>query len=82
METRTIKKPTAFRLNENLVNKLKEKAIKENRSLNNYVECILMDVIYNEPNETTLEAVKEARAGKFAGTVDTSSMEAFVKSCE
>ena len=82
METRAIKKPTAFRLNENLVNKLKEKAIKENRSLNNYVECILMDVIYNEPNETTLEAVKEAHAGKFAGTVDTSSMEAFIKSCE
>ncbi len=37
----------AFRLNENLVSRLKEQAKKENRSLSNYVECILMDSIYN-----------------------------------
>lgn len=37
----------AFRLNENLVSRLKEEAKKENRSLSNYVECILMDSIYN-----------------------------------
>jgi hypothetical protein len=40
-----------------------------------------MDSIY-EPNDTTLEAIKEARSGKFAGTVNTGSMEAFIKSCE
>lgn len=77
-----IKKQTAFRLNENLVLRLKEEAKKTNRSLSNYVECILMDNVYNEPNETTIEAIKEARAGKFAGTVNTSNMEAFIKSCE
>lgn len=48
METRTVKKQMALRLNENLVNKLKEGAKKENRSLSNYIECILMDSIYNE----------------------------------
>ena len=47
METRTVKKQMALRLNENLVNKLKEEQ-KENRSLSNYIECILMDSIYNE----------------------------------
>lgn len=47
METRTVKKQMAFRLNENLVSQLKEQAKKENRSLSNYVECILMDSIYN-----------------------------------
>ncbi|MDR1980608.1 MAG: toxin-antitoxin system protein [Tannerellaceae bacterium] len=82
MEARAIKKPTAFRLDENLIDKLKAEAKKANRSFNNYVECILMDSVYNEPNETTLEAIKEARSGKFAGTVNTSSMEAFIKSCE
>lgn len=30
----------------------------------------------------TKEAIKEARSGKYAGTIDTSSMEAFIKSCE
>ena len=35
METRTVKKQMALRLNENLVNKLKEGAKKENRSLSN-----------------------------------------------
>lgn len=43
-----MKKQMALRLNENLVNKLKEGAKKENRSLSNYIECILMDSIYNE----------------------------------
>lgn len=82
MGAKVIKKQTAFRLNVNLLDKLKEEAKKANRSLSNYVECILMDSVYNEPNETTLEAINEARSGKYAGTVDTSSMEAFIKSCE
>ncbi|MDR1402091.1 MAG: toxin-antitoxin system protein, partial [Tannerellaceae bacterium] len=34
------------------------------------------------PNETTIAAINEARSGKFAGTIDTSSMDAFIKSCE
>ncbi|GHV31442.1 hypothetical protein FACS1894177_06080 [Bacteroidia bacterium] len=82
MKTVMIKKQTAFRLNENLINRLKKDAKKANRSLSNYVECILMDSVYNEPNETTLEAIKEARTGKFAGIINTGSMEAFIKSCE
>ena len=82
METRTIKKQTAFRLDESLINKLKVEARKANRSLSNYVECILMDSVYNEPNEDTLEAIAEAKAGKYAGTIDTGSMDAFIKSCE
>jgi predicted DNA-binding protein len=82
MGATAIKKTTAFRLNENLVNRLKEEAKKVNRSLNNYVECILMDSVYNEPNEETIEAIEEARSGKFAGTIDTSSVDAFWKSLE
>ncbi|MDR1172869.1 MAG: toxin-antitoxin system HicB family antitoxin, partial [Bacteroidales bacterium] len=39
----TVKKSVAFRLNENLLNRLKEEAKKANRSLNNYVECVLID---------------------------------------
>jgi len=79
METRAIKKLTSFRIDENLINRLKVEAKKTNRSLNNYVEYVLMNS-FNEPNETTLSAIEEARAGKFAGTIDTSSLEAFIKS--
>lgn len=37
---------------------------------------------HNNPNNDTLDALKEAKEGKYAGTIDTSSMEAFLKSCE
>ena len=60
MGVKSIKKQTAFRLDEDLIKKLKVAAKKENRSLNNYVECILMDSLYKEPNETTLAAINEA----------------------
>ena len=77
-----MKRQTAFRLDSELLEKLKSAAKREHRSLNNYVECILREVMYSEPNETTKTAIEEARAGKYAGTVDTSSMDAFLKSCE
>jgi len=63
MEAKAIKKQTAFRLDERLIEKLKMEAKKANRSLSNYVECILKDSVYNEPNKTTLDAMKEAESG-------------------
>lgn len=77
-----IRKQTSFRLREDLLKVLQEEARKANRSLNNFVESTLMDAMYSEPNEETIAAIKEARTGKFAGTIDTSSMKAFIKSCE
>ena len=82
METITAKKTTTFRLSESLLAKLRTAAINEHRSLNNYVECILMNAADEIPNETTISAIKEARSGKYAGTIDTSSVEAMIKSCE
>ena len=55
------RKQTAFRLSCNLIEKLKEAARRENRSLNNYVESVLMDVAYNNPNKLTIKAMREAR---------------------
>jgi hypothetical protein len=79
MET-TAKKITSFRLSESLLDRLRSEAKKVNRSLNNYVECILMDSVYREPNQTTLEAIEEARMGKRAGTISTDSVEALIAS--
>jgi hypothetical protein len=64
MQTKTAKVQTAFRFDRDLIDRLKIKAKKENRSLNNYVETILMDVVYDEPNDETVAAINEVRSGK------------------
>ncbi len=64
MQTTSTKVQTAFRFEKELIKRLKIKAKKENRSLNNYVETILMDVVYDEPNEETLSAINEVKSGK------------------
>ena len=58
------KKQTAFRLDCDLLERLRVKARRENRSLNNYVERVLMAVAYDEPNEITIAAMKEAMTGR------------------
>jgi len=74
------RKQTAFRLNKDLLNRLRMEAKKENRSLNNYVESTLMDVVYRTPNEETLEAIREAIEGKNLQTLDVDNFESFVAS--
>ena len=80
MEAAIDRKQTAFRLSTDLLDRLRLAAKKQNRSLNNFVESILMDVVYNEPNEETKEAIAEAKAGKFAGTIDMENFDTFMKS--
>ena len=58
------RKQTAFRLSTSLLNKLREAAERENRSLNNYVESVLMDAVFSNPNKLTLAAMKEARENR------------------
>lgn len=77
-----LRKPTTLRLNTNLVERLKTAAKRENRSLNNYIESVLMDVMYNEPNETTKMALAEVERGEYAGVVDMTSIETMINSIE
>ena len=53
METAIKKKATMFRLNVDLIERLKEMAKREHRSLNNFVECVLFDLAYIEIYEVT-----------------------------
>ena len=71
---------TSFVLRKDLVNKLKEAALKANRSLDNYVENVLMSVLLDVPNQETCEAIEEVRSGSYAGTLDMSSFDKFMKS--
>ena len=82
MEIAINRKATMFRLREELVERLKQLAARDNRSLNNYVETILMDVVYNTPNATTVEAMKEAENDENLTTVNMDSYELFLKSLD
>ena len=63
METIT-RKNTSFRLRTDLLERLRHNAAIANRTLNNYVESVLLDVVYHEPNEVTKAAIEEARNRK------------------
>lgn len=76
------KKAHVFRLPTYLLDKLKELAKKDRRSLNNYVECLLLEAVYHEPNDVTLNAMRDAKAGNLEGPVDTSSVSAMLKSMD
>ena len=88
MET-AMKVSTSFRLNADLVERLKVAAKASNRSLNNFVESILLNVMYRESAEsTTLAAIEEAKAQQQAykdgktkvEAIDLSSVENMLKS--
>lgn len=85
MENVVIRKPASFRLRTELLDALKVRAAECNRSLNNYVESILLAAVsMDEPNELTKSAIAEAQAqaqaikeGRLKVTpVDTSSVDA------
>ncbi len=76
------KKNQSFRLPVELIDRLRQLAKLQNRSLNNYVETLLLDAAYCEPNEITLAAMKEAQSGSLRNTtpLDLSSVEAMERS--
>lgn len=80
METATIRKQTSFRLSESLIETLRREAAKRNRSLNNFVESILMAFVSERPNKTTLSAMKEAEESKDLETLDLDNFRSFVDS--
>jgi plasmid stability protein len=76
------RKQKSFRLREDLLDILKVRAAQANRTLNNYVESLLLkEVCSDEPNETTKAAIKEAKSGKDLKNVDMTNFDSFVKSC-
>lgn len=82
MDVALTKKNQSFRLSVDLIDRLRQLAKLQNRSLNNFVETLLLDAAYSEPNETTLRAMEEVRSGALRSTapVDLSSVEAMERS--
>ena len=77
-----LKKNQSFRLSVELIDRLKQLAKRQNRSLNNYVETVLLDAAYHEPNAVTLAAMKEAESDAMndVPSLDMASIEAMEKS--
>ena len=80
MEATIERTQTAFRLSNELLKRLKTEARKQNRSLNNFVESVLMDAVYRTPDAKTLAAVKEARENKNLETINLDNLEGFIES--
>ena len=56
---------------------LKEKAARRKWSLNYYVETVLLDDVYNEPNAVTKAAIEEAISGNNPNKIYNSVEELF-----
>ncbi|WP_288352764.1 toxin-antitoxin system protein [uncultured Bacteroides sp.] len=74
----TLKKQIALRLGSELLERLKEVAKHEYRSLDNSVERPVMNCMYNQPNEEFREAIVEVRAGRSVETLRLSGLESFI----
>ena len=75
MNTAIERKPASFRFRTDLLDRLKKNAVRQNRTLNNYVESILLNIVYNEPNDTTRAAIEEAMSGRNRNKVYASAEE-------
>ena len=80
MNSSAIRKQTSFRLNSELIDSLREEARRHNRSLNNYVESILMAFMAKKPNKITKAAMKEAEREENLETLDLNNFKSFVES--
>ena len=77
-----VKKNQSFRLPVDLLEVLKRIAKGQNRSLNNYVETVLLEAASHEPNRVTLATMKEVESGALRNepALDLTSIEAMEKS--
>ncbi|MCM4173645.1 hypothetical protein DHD32_19390 [Arenibacter sp. TNZ] len=64
MTTKAKIKQTAFRFDEELLALVKEKADAQKRTLNNYIEVLLLKDVGKIPNEETKLAIAEVMSGK------------------
>ena len=60
MESTIQRKQTSLLLRADLLEDMKKAAERENRTLNNFIENLLLNYFYSEPNEITKAAIEEA----------------------
>lgn len=65
-----MKVQTAFRLEEKLIEELKNEAKRHKRSLNNYVELVLSKIVEHKPNDKTIQAIEDALENRNVQRID------------
>ena len=81
MKTASItRKQISFRLNGNLLERLRIEAKKQNLSLNNLVETVLHSFVSGKPNKATIAAMREAETSDNLETLDLSNFDNFIDS--
>ena len=80
METTTKRERMTVSLPAYAMEELRRKAKLTGWSLSAVASEYILESMYQKPNADTLAAIKESRAGKYAGTIDTSDMDSFKKS--
>ena len=80
MSTLGLKEATSIRIDAGILEQIKREAKADNRSLSNYLETLLYRLGYRPYNEDRFLACQDARNGKSAGVVDTSSKESILSS--
>lgn len=71
-----------IRIDSEVLEQAKEMARRSHRSFNNFIECLLIDITRNQPNELTLTAMREIRSSALRNStpVDLTSIETMLKS--
>ena len=77
MESTIQRKQTSFLLRTDLLEDMKKAAERENRTLNNFIENLLLNYFYSEPNEITKAAIEEAMSMRNENKVYTDVDEMF-----
>ena len=81
MRTKTLnRRQTSFRLYDRLLDKLKKEAARNNKSLNNYVENILMDSVEWTLNAETRKAFDDIEHRRNLEVLDVDNFKNFVAS--
>ena len=75
----TPRKKTTFRLNTDLMGRLRTEAGLRNCSLNSLVEEILQGYVTNSPNILTIKAIKETENEENLEILDLTNFSAFIK---
>ncbi len=74
MAATRVKESLSLKLNASIIEQIKADARSDNKSVSDYLEMLLYRMGYRPDNEETLRACQDAREGRSAGVVDTTSL--------
>lgn len=78
METISARRATSISIDSRLLDTLKQRACQCHKNLNDYIEGLLWDSIYHEPNAETMAALHEASSDQPLETLDLDHFQEYI----